>query len=232
MTGRTPPPGMASPPRSGAVFVIGAGPGVGLETARRFARAGHPVGLVARDPERLGMLVTTLQEEGFTAVGAPADIREPRSLEAALGDLVRSAGSPSVVCFCPLPDIARIKPVLDTDGEDLMAALDLVVGGAAATVRATLPLLRQATRAAILFTTGSAGIAPSAERASSAVSTAAATTYISLLREALEPEGITVSHVVVVGAVGRGLKHEPAAVAQQLWTESHTPSSGGSSVLD
>lgn len=223
---------MTDSSRSGAVLVIGAGPGVGLETARRFAKAGHPVGLVARDPERLRTLVTTLQEEGFTAAGAPADIRKSWSLDAALRDLVRSVGPPSVVCFCPLPDIARIKPVLDTDREDLMAALDLVIGGAAVTVRATLPMLRKATRAAILFTTGSAGIAPSAERASSAVSTVAATTYISLLREALEPEGITVGHVVVVGAIGRGLKHEPAAVAQQLWTESQTPSSGGSTVLD
>jgi hypothetical protein len=58
------------------------------------------------------------------------------------------------------------------------------------------------------------------------------TTYISLLREALEPDGILVGHVVLVGAIGRGLKHEPAAVAQQLWTASHRPSSGGPSVLD
>jgi short-subunit dehydrogenase len=42
------------------VHIVGAGPGVGASVARRFARAGHPVGLIARNPRRLDDLARVL----------------------------------------------------------------------------------------------------------------------------------------------------------------------------
>ena len=42
------------------VVIIGAGPGLGLSTARRFAREGLPVALVARSEGKLKALADAL----------------------------------------------------------------------------------------------------------------------------------------------------------------------------
>ena len=57
------------------LFVIGAGPGVGTAVARRFARAGHPVGLVARNAERLATTTREFAAAGVESAYALADAR-------------------------------------------------------------------------------------------------------------------------------------------------------------
>jgi hypothetical protein len=64
-------------------------------------------------------------------------------------------------------------------------------------------------------------VAPSADRASSAVSYAAEVAYARLLHDALADEGIHVAHTAIVGALGPGLRHEPADIADLLWRQ-HT----------
>ncbi|AEK42281.1 SDR family NAD(P)-dependent oxidoreductase [Amycolatopsis mediterranei] len=57
--------------------LVGAGPGLGLATARRFGAAGHPVALIARDAERLAELTTALARDGIRARAFPADVPPP-----------------------------------------------------------------------------------------------------------------------------------------------------------
>jgi NAD(P)-dependent dehydrogenase (short-subunit alcohol dehydrogenase family) len=99
------------------------------------------------------------------------------------------------------------------------SALGLSVLGAIDSVRAVLPAMRERGRGTLLFTTGGAVVAPSAARASSAVSYAAEVAYARLLHEELSPEGIRVAHTAIVGALGPGLQHEPATVAELLWRQ-------------
>ncbi|WP_373464506.1 hypothetical protein [Streptomyces sp. V4I2] len=80
--------------------------------------------------------------------------------------------------------------------------------GAIDAVQAVLPAMRERGRGTLLFTTGGAAVAPSAARASSAVSYCAEVAYARLLHEKLEPEGIRVAHTAIVGALGPGLQHE------------------------
>jgi len=51
----------------GTALIVGAGPGIGAAVARRLGREGHPVGLVARNGERLARMVDALAAEGTTA---------------------------------------------------------------------------------------------------------------------------------------------------------------------
>ncbi len=60
--------------------IIGAGPNLGAAVARRFGREGMPVGLIARNRDKLDALAGDLRGEGITADVETADIRDaPRS---------------------------------------------------------------------------------------------------------------------------------------------------------
>ncbi len=85
-------------------------------------------------------------------------------------------------------------------------------------------------RGTLLFTTGSAALTPSPDRAASAVTTTAAGTYLELLHQALAPQGVVVAHTVIVGPVGPGQRHEPADIANHLYRR-HVDQDGGLSVL-
>jgi short-subunit dehydrogenase len=204
--------------RPGPVHIVGAGPGVGASVARRFARAGHPVGLVARNPRRLDELARVLVADGVEAQTCPADATDPAALTEALETLARRQGAPEVMCFSPLPDIGLIKPVLETTPADLDAALALNVVGAAAAAGAVLPAMRAAGRGTLLFVTGSAVENPTAKRAASAVAGFAERAYVELLADALAGTPMRAAQLVVVGAIGTGEKHEPDAVADRLWS--------------
>jgi hypothetical protein len=51
-----------------------------------------------------------------------------------------------------------------------------------------------------------------------------------MLHDAVRPEMVHVGQVVVRGAVGPGLRHQPDAVAEPLW-RSHTERSAAPGVL-
>jgi NADP-dependent 3-hydroxy acid dehydrogenase YdfG len=184
--------------------------------ARRFGREGHPVGLVARNAERLAGEVERLRGAGVEAAAAVADARDPSAVGRALDQLEAALGAPGALCVSPLPDLATIKPVAQTTAEDLRAALELGVVGTAAAVTHVLPAMRAAGRGTLLFTTGSAVLNPNPERATSGVVNAAQATYFRMLHESLAGDGIYALHAVIVGAIG-GDGHDPDAIADRMW---------------
>ncbi|AYF77006.1 SDR family NAD(P)-dependent oxidoreductase [Nocardia yunnanensis] len=202
---------------TGAFVVIGAGPGLGAAAARRFGRAGHAVGLVARDADRLAAMAADLTSDGITTSAESADITDPRALEASLGALREQLGPIQVALFSPRPSLSWIKPVLDTEPSDLANALSLNVVAAAAAVRTVLPDLRNQPNSTLLFTTGGAAVEPHRDRAVSAIAYAAESAYVRMLHDALAPQGIHAAQITIVGPLGPGALHEPDTVAQHLW---------------
>ncbi|UYM05780.1 SDR family NAD(P)-dependent oxidoreductase [Solicola gregarius] len=209
--------------------VIGAGPGIGFSTARRFAIEGYDVGLVSRTEPRLRELAARLsgdvRVDGEVAYVA-ADAGEGTALRNAILELEERLGPTDVLVFCPLPDVDLIKPVLDTTADDLVSALTLGVGGATTAVSTVVEGMLERRHGSLLFTTGSGATQPSSDRAASAVATTAAAAYFRLLRDALRPSGVNVAHLTIRGAVGPGLRHEPDAVADMLWDANRDPGDG------
>jgi short-subunit dehydrogenase len=201
----------------GPIVVVGAGPGVGAAVARRFGAAGHPVGLIARNRDRLERMAGELGADGIATAVATADAAKPDEVRAALTVVQDELGPAEVLCFSPLPALGTIKPVAETSAEDLVEALGLGVVGCAAAVGSVLPGMREAGRGTLLFTTGSAVIRPNPDRATSGIVNAAQATYFRMLNESLAPDGIHAQHSVIVGPIGDG-GHDPADIAEAMWS--------------
>ncbi len=194
------------------LVIVGAGPGLGLATARRFGAAGFDVGLIARRRDKLDALVGELTGEGVPATGVAADARDPAAALARLGPV-------DVLVFSPLPSLDWIKPVTETTPGDLRASLELSVLGAVAAVNAVLPGMRRRGSGTVLFTTGGGALAPNAALASSGITYAAEVAYARMLHDTVAADGVHVAHIAIVGALGAGLKHEPSKVADVLWRQ-------------
>ncbi|WP_193047956.1 SDR family NAD(P)-dependent oxidoreductase [Mycolicibacterium baixiangningiae] len=202
---------------AGALIVVGAGPSVGAATARRFAAEGYPVGLIARDPDRLSDLGHSLSADRVTVATAAADVTDTSALEGALVEIADQLGDVDTMLFSPRPSLEWIKPVLETTGEDVAAALALNVVAAANAVRAVVgPMIARGT-GTLLFTTGGAVLEPHRDRAVSGIAYAAESVWVRMLHDALAPKGVLAAQLTIVGGIGPDQRHHPAVVAEQLW---------------
>lgn len=73
--------------------IVGAGPGLGAAVARRFGREGFAIALVSRDQAKLDAMAAELVDDGVTARGYSADVRDAAALEAALTTAADDLGS-------------------------------------------------------------------------------------------------------------------------------------------
>lgn len=198
-------------------LVIGAGPGIGLATGRRFARGGFNVGLVARDSGCLEAFEGALAEAGAPSARAlAADVRDGAALTQALENLQDgSLGEPHVLVynasFGHPTSPSRLGP------EELEEAFRANVLAALQSARSVLPAMRAAGRGTILFTGGGLALIPKAREASLSMGKAALRSLALCLAEELEPEGIHVATLTVRGFVQVGTPFNPELVAERFW---------------
>ncbi len=78
--------------------ILGVGPGLGAAIARRFARAGFTVALMARNAEKLTTIQTQIEQDGGTALSISTDATDPASVTAAFTQ-VKQLGNPEVFVY-------------------------------------------------------------------------------------------------------------------------------------
>ncbi|WAU81279.1 SDR family NAD(P)-dependent oxidoreductase [Streptomyces sp. Qhu-G9] len=198
--------------------LIGAGPGLGLATARRFAAAGHSVALISRTAQNLDDLAAGLARDGVQAHGFPADVLDPTSLTAALRAAADTLGPVEILQYSPVPRADFMRPVLDTRADDLDAPLAFSVKGPVTAVNAVLPGMRELGRGTLLFVNGSSAVRPNPNVAGTSVAFAAESAYARMLHDALAPENIHAAQLIVPGAIRPDAEHSsPAALAERLY---------------
>ena len=142
------------------IVVAGAGPGLGLEIARRFGREGFNVALIARRLESLNNMVARLEEEGIQAAGFVANVGEEAALQSAFAAIRKRFGRIDVLEFSPTPtpegDAEKYSP-LTLDRATMDRLHRLIISGAVTCVQEVLPeMLERAEGAIFLTTSGSA----------------------------------------------------------------------------
>lgn len=198
--------------------IVGAGPQLGLAVAREFGAHDYQIALISRSRERLDSLTAALGEAGLSAAGFAADVRDPAALSQALRDAEGHFGSVDVLEYSPLPAADYLRPVLETTAEHAQAAFEFSVQGPMTAVQTVLPGMRKRGTGSLLFVSGGSSLVPNGAVAGTSIAMAGEAAYLSMLHQALAPENIHVSHLVVPVRIGPGeALGDPAALAGRLW---------------
>ena len=89
---------------SKSIAVFGAGPGLGQAVARRYAREGYAVTLVARRAAPLDRLAHELTSAGATAHVITADLADTGATPGLAEQIRAKAGNPDVLYYAPTPN--------------------------------------------------------------------------------------------------------------------------------
>jgi hypothetical protein len=133
-----------------AIAIIGAGPGLGAATARRFGREGFGIALIARTPDKLDRLREELAVHGIEAGGYTADVQDADALRRALAAAASELGPIEVLQYSPVPRKEFLRPVLETTTGDLAAATAFSILGPVAAVQQVLPGMSRLGRGTII----------------------------------------------------------------------------------
>ena len=200
------------------IAIIGAGSGLGLSVARRFAREGFAVALIARNRSRVDELAKTLLDEGFSAEGFVANVRDRDSLQSALVTAAEHLGPIEVVQYSPLPAKEFMRPVLETVARDLGGPIEFSVYGPVTVAHQVVPGMRALKTGTLLFVNGASAVRPRGAVTGTSIAFAGESAYAELLHEALAPENIHVGQLIIPRGIGGGEEsHEPEVLAETLW---------------
>ncbi len=197
---------------SGAV-IIGAGPGIGRSVARRFAREGLPVALIARSAATLEGVAGAVAPFGVPVVSLTADFTDEASLRSALNAASDELGAPDVAVY----NAAIIQA--DTAGQlSRRAHLDawaVNVLGALTAAAHVAPAMAQRGSGSFIVTGGMPE--PKAEYVSLSLGKAGVRTLVDLLDLEYGPSGVHVASVTIDGPVAPGTAFDPDDIAEHYW---------------
>lgn len=202
--------------------IVGMGDGMGLAIARRFAREGFAIAMIARNAAKLEGFKTTLQTEGYDAHSFIADAGADASLQAAFASIHSQLGDPDVLVYnAATPKMASI---LDETADTLASDFKINVAGALAATKAVLPAMQAKRQGTILFTGGGFALYPSPDFGSLSLGKAGIRSLANMLAAALQPDGIRVGTVTICGTVNPDdPKYNPDQIAESYWAFHITP---------
>ncbi len=201
------------------IAIVGAGAGLGAAVARRFGAEGFAVALISRSQERVDELARTLADEGITARGYAANVRDLVALAAALDRAAQELGPVEVLQYSPLPQKEFLRPVLETTPGDLVGAFEFSIQAPVAAVHQVLQGMRVLGRGTVLFINGGTAVQPLPKYAGTSIAFAGESAYGQMIHEALAGDGIHVGQLIIPGAIIPGHEEkDPRVLADTLWS--------------
>jgi NAD(P)-dependent dehydrogenase (short-subunit alcohol dehydrogenase family) len=196
----------------GAV-IIGAGPGIGRSVAKRFAREGLPVALLARTRATVDAVAAEVAALGVPVVALTADTADETALRTALDAAAAQLGEPDLLVY----NAAIIRP--DAPGElsvrEHQEAWAVNVVGAINAAAHVGPGMARRGGGTILVTGGMPETNP--RYVSLSLGKAGVRAAVSLLDQEYGPAGVHVASVTVAGPVAPGTAFDPDEIAEYYW---------------
>jgi short-subunit dehydrogenase len=208
-------------------LVTGVGPGTGAAIARRFARGGYAVAMLARSGDRLA----SLEREIEHARGYPCDVTDEAQLDATIAKVRADLGQPKVLIHNAVGGafgtFLEIEPeVLNRNFQiNTMALLHLA--------RRLAPAMVEAGEGAIIASGNTSALRGKARFAGFAPTKAAQRILAEAIARDLGPKGVHVAYVLIDAVIDlewtRRMLPEardeffikPAAIAEEVWHVAH-----------
>jgi len=194
--------------------VIGAGPGLGAGVARRFAREGFALVLVARSQDTLDATAAELRATGASVETVTADAGDPAAFRAAMTALAERS-APGVVVYNV--GLVVSDGLLSSDDDHLVHALTVDVVGALAAAQVFTPAMREAGRGTFLVTGGGPALHPDPAHGTLTIGKSALRAAVTVLHEELADDGVHAASVTVVGVIAPGTALDPDLIAEEYW---------------
>jgi NAD(P)-dependent dehydrogenase (short-subunit alcohol dehydrogenase family) len=193
--------------------IIGAGPGIGLAVAQKFAAESFAIALIARNADRAKQLAADANLPNAHVYAA--DASDTLSLQTAMTATTHDLGPIDVVLY----NAAALTMATPTalSAEALKADLDVSVVGALTAIQLVVPSMLSRGTGTILFTGGGLALYPSAGVTSLSIGKAAIRSLAFCCAEEVAPDPIRVGMVTVFGAVEPGTPFDPTKIADAFW---------------
>ncbi len=201
------------------LLLVGAGPGLGLAVARRFAVGGYRVTLVARSTDGLAGLAGALADTGAEISTIAADASDPDGLGTRMRELYLGDGAPGVIVYNAV--IGAPDRLLSSTVAHLQAAYAVDVISAIVVAQVAAPAMRAAGFGTILVTGGGFADHPIPALATVSLGKAALRSAATMLGADLEPDGIRVATLTIAGTIVAGTSFDPERIAERYWEVVH-----------
>jgi len=209
--------------------VTGVGPGTGAAIARRFARGGYAVAMLARNRDRLSALAREIPNSR----AYPCDVTDEAQLDTAIGAILGDMGVPKVLIHNAVGgafgNFMEIDPkVLNQNFQvNTMALLYLA--------RRLAPAMVSAGEGAIIASGNTSALRGKPAFAGFAPTKAAQRILAESMARELGPKGVHVAYVLIDAVIDLEWTRKrfanapddffitPAAIADEIWHVAHQP---------
>jgi NAD(P)-dependent dehydrogenase (short-subunit alcohol dehydrogenase family) len=202
--------------------VVGAGAGVGLAVARRFAREGFTVALSARSADRLQSYIADMP--GMDVHAFPVDAGDFDSVRVLFADIQAKLGTVDVLVY-NIAVVSSQPPPSEMSPQVLIDEFRVNVASALVCAQQVIPAMRARQQGTILFTGGGLSLYPNPAYASLAVGKAALRNLTFSLAAELAADNIQVATVTIAGGVQPGTFFDPDKIADEYWRLHGVPAS-------
>jgi|SRR5579862_98962 len=202
------------------LLLVGAGPGLGLAVARRFAEGGYRVTMVARSTDGLDTLVESLADTGADIATVSADVGDSEALGARMAALYADDGAPGVIVYNAV--MGAPDQLMSSSPTHLATAYAVDVIGAIVVAQSAAPAMRAAGSGTMVFTSGGFADHPVSALATVSLGKAALRSAATMLESDLKGDGIRVAALTIAGQIVAGTAFDPANIAKRYWEVVHS----------
>ncbi len=207
--------------------VLGVGPGLGAAVARRFAREGFSVGLMARGEASLAATREKVEGSGGTALAVAADATDAASVASAFDRVREKLGEPAV--FVYNAGAFQMGGILELSPEQFDGCFRANCSGAFYGAQQVLPAMVERGRGTIILTGATAALRGAASFAALATGKFGLRALAQSMAREFGPQGIHVAHVVIDGQIntprlreaqpdrGESTTLSPESIAETYW---------------